>query len=79
LQPLGLGDLGGNRFLVTLRNVQAGGGGDAALGAAVEALGRADQADLFVLLPRGRVSEVQRRFMTASGAAHAHAIEIDGD
>ena len=48
-------------------------------GAAVEALKRSDRADLFVLLPKGRVSEVQRRFMTASGGANVHAIEIDGD
>ena len=41
--------------------------------------GRATRVDLFVLLPKGRVSEVQRRFMTASGAANVHAIEIDGD
>src|SRR5690606_27867247 len=48
-------------------------------GAAVEALKKSDRADLFVLLPKGRVSEVQRRFMTASGGAHVHAIEIDSD
>lgn len=48
-------------------------------GAAVEALKKSDRADLFVLLPKGRVSEVQRRFMTASGGANIHAIEIDSD
>jgi len=48
-------------------------------GAAVEALKTSDRTDLFVLLPKGRVSEVQRRFMTASGAANVHAIEIDSD
>jgi threonine synthase len=48
-------------------------------GAAVEALKRSERADLFVLLPRGRVSDVQRRFMTSSGGAHVHALEIDGD
>jgi len=48
-------------------------------GAAVEALKKSDRADLFVLLPKGRVSDVQRRFMTASGGANVHAIEIDGD
>jgi threonine synthase len=48
-------------------------------GAAVEALKGAARADLFVLLPKGRVSEVQRRFMTSSGAANVHALEIDGD
>ncbi len=48
-------------------------------GAAVEALKGRARIDLFVLLPKGRVSEVQRRFMTTSGAANVHAIEIDGD
>jgi threonine synthase len=48
-------------------------------GAAVEALKGRDRVDLFVLLPKGRVSEVQRRFMTASGDRHVHAIEIDSD
>lgn len=48
-------------------------------GAAVEALKHAERVDLFVLTPKGRVSEVQRRFMTASGAENVRAIEIDGD
>lgn len=48
-------------------------------GAAVEALQGRENIDLFVLLPKGRVSEVQRRFMTASGAANVHALEVDGD
>lgn len=48
-------------------------------GAAVEALKHSERADLFVLLPKGRVSAVQRRFMTASGANNVHALEIDGD
>lgn len=48
-------------------------------GAAVEALKGRERADLFVLLPKGRVSDVQRLFMTASGAPNVHAIEIDGD
>jgi threonine synthase len=48
-------------------------------GAAVEALKGAERSDLFVLMPKGRVSEVQRRFMTASGAENVHALEIDGD
>ena len=48
-------------------------------GAAVEALRGRERVDLFVLLPRGRVSEVQRRYMTTSGAGNVHAIEIDGD
>ena len=48
-------------------------------GAAVEALKGSDRVDLFVMLPAGRVSEVQRRFMTASGASNVHPILIDGD
>lgn len=48
-------------------------------GAAVEALKGADRVDLVVLLPKGRVSEVQRRFMTASGATNVHPVLIDGD
>lgn len=48
-------------------------------GAAVEALKGRERVDLFVLLPKGRVSDVQRLFMTASGASNVHAIEIEGD
>lgn len=48
-------------------------------GAAVEAMKGRDRVDLFVLTPKGRVSEVQRRFMTASGASNVHVIEVDGD
>lgn len=48
-------------------------------GAAVEAIKGSANCDLFVLMPKGRVSDVQKRFMTASGAANVHAIDIDGD
>lgn len=48
-------------------------------GAAVEAFKNSARVDLFVLLPKGRVSDVQRRFMTASGASNVHALEIEGD
>lgn len=48
-------------------------------GAAVEALKGRDRLDLFVLTPKGRVSDVQRRFMTTSGAANVFALELDGD
>lgn len=48
-------------------------------GAAVEALKGCERLDLFVLTPKGRVSEVQRRFMMTSGAENVHALEIDGD
>ncbi|MEQ1491436.1 MAG: threonine synthase [Terricaulis sp.] len=43
-------------------------------GAAVEALKGRERVDLFVLLPKDRVSDVQRLFMTASGADNVHAI-----
>lgn len=48
-------------------------------GAAAEALKNRDRVDLFVLTPRGRVSDVQRRFMTASGASNVSVIEVAGD
>ena len=48
-------------------------------GAAVEALKGRERVDLFVLTPKGRVSDVQRCFMTTSGAENVHVIEIDGD
>jgi threonine synthase len=48
-------------------------------GAAVEALKETDRVDLFVLMPKGRVSDVQRRFMTASGGDNVHALNIEGD
>jgi threonine synthase len=48
-------------------------------GAAVEALKDSHRVTLFVLLPDGRVSDVQRRFMTGSGADNVHALVLDGD
>ena len=48
-------------------------------GAAVEAFKESHRVDLFVLLPDGRVSDVQRRFMTSSGADNVHALVVDGD
>jgi len=48
-------------------------------GAAVDAFAGAERADLFVLLPKGRVSEVQRRMMTTNRATNVHALEIDGN
>lgn len=48
-------------------------------GAAVEALKGRERVDLFVLTPKGRVSDVQRWFMTTAGAANVHAIEVEGD
>jgi threonine synthase len=48
-------------------------------GAAVEALKDSHRVNLFVLLPDGRVSDVQRRFMTGSGGDNVHALVVDGD
>ena len=39
-------------------------------GAAVEAFAGLENVDLIVLFPNGRISEVQRRMMTTSGAAN---------
>lgn len=48
-------------------------------GAAVEALKNGERVDLLVMTPKGRVSDVQRRFMTTSGASNVHVAEIDDD
>jgi threonine synthase len=47
-------------------------------GAAVEAFRDRRQVDLVVLFPQGRISDVQRRMMTTSGAQNVSAIAIDG-
>src|SRR5215467_5179886 len=47
-------------------------------GAAVDAFGGRAQVDLVVLFPNGRVSDVQRRMMTASDRDNVHAIAIEG-
>ncbi len=47
--------------------------------AAIEAFGGLDAADVFIMFPTGRVSEVQRRQMTTPDAANVHAISVDGD
>ncbi|MCX7312511.1 MAG: threonine synthase [Hyphomicrobiales bacterium] len=47
-------------------------------GAAVEAFRGRERADLFVLYPHGRVSDVQRRMMTAANDDNVHALAIDG-
>jgi threonine synthase len=48
-------------------------------GAAVEAFAGRDNADLIVLFPHGRISDVQRRMMTTSGAANVHPLAIEGN
>jgi threonine synthase len=47
-------------------------------GAAVEAFANLENVDLVVLFPHGRISEVQRRMMTTTGAANVHALAIEG-
>ncbi|MFZ3353521.1 MAG: threonine synthase, partial [Xanthobacteraceae bacterium] len=47
-------------------------------GAAVEAFRECDQVDLIVLFPQGRISDVQRRMMTTTGAANVSALAIEG-
>ena len=47
-------------------------------GAAVDAFAGLENVDLIVLFPHGRISEVQRRMMTTSGAANVHALAIEG-
>ncbi|MGE4244862.1 MAG: threonine synthase [Parvibaculaceae bacterium] len=47
-------------------------------GAAVEAFRETDRVSLFVLHPKGRVSDVQRRQMTTVLAPHIHNIAIEG-
>jgi threonine synthase len=47
-------------------------------GAAVEAFRGRSRADLFVLFPTGRVSDVQRRMMTTAKDDNVHAIAIEG-
>ena len=46
--------------------------------AAIDAFAGSDRADLFILYPHGRVSEVQRRQMTTHRAANVHALAIEG-
>ncbi len=47
-------------------------------GAAVEAFRGRERADLFVLFPAGRISDVQRLMMTTAPDSNVHAIAIDG-
>lgn len=47
-------------------------------GAAVEAFRGRAQADVVVLYPHGRISEVQRRMMTTTPDRNVHALAIEG-
>ena len=47
--------------------------------AAMDAFKNSELADIFVLFPEGRVSEVQRRQMTTLGRPNIHALAVDGN
>ncbi|MEW6639342.1 MAG: threonine synthase [Pseudomonadota bacterium] len=47
-------------------------------GAAVDAFAGRDNVDLVVLFPHGRISEVQRRMMTTTGASNVQALAVEG-
>ncbi len=47
-------------------------------GAAVDAFKGLENVDLIVLFPHGRISDVQRRMMTTTGAANVHALAVEG-
>jgi len=63
----------GNR--VTIVGATSGDTGSAA----IDAFRGLAAADVFILYPHGRVSEVQRRQMTVPTEANVHAIAVDGD
>jgi len=46
--------------------------------AAIDAVAGRDQVEIFMLHPRGRISEVQRRQMTTILAGNVHNIAVDG-
>lgn len=47
--------------------------------AAIEAFAGVPGVEVFILFPRGRVSDVQRRQMTTPAAANVHALAVEGD
>jgi threonine synthase len=47
--------------------------------AAIEGCRGRDAVDIFILYPKGRVSEVQRRQMTTVNDENVHCIAVDGD
>ena len=48
-------------------------------GAAVEAFRGLDQVRIVAMFPEGRISEVQRRFMTTAPEANVRTVAVDGD
>ena len=47
--------------------------------AAIEAFRGMSNVDVFILFPRGRVSDVQRRQMTTPSEPNVHALAVEGD
>ena len=47
-------------------------------GAAIAAFAASRRTDIFIFFPHGRVSPVQQRQMTTSGADNVHAVAVDG-
>jgi threonine synthase len=47
-------------------------------GAAVDAFANLENVDLVALFPNGRISPVQRRMMTTTGASNVHALAVEG-
>ena len=47
-------------------------------GAAIEAFRGRARADIFVLFPQGRISDVQRKMMTTANDDNVHALAIEG-
>ncbi|MCR5858749.1 threonine synthase [Mesorhizobium sp. J428] len=48
-------------------------------GAAIDAFAGRERTDIFILFPNGRVSPVQQRQMTTSGASNVHAVAVEGN
>lgn len=48
-------------------------------GAAIDAFAGRERTDVFILFPHGKVSPVQQRQMTSSGAANVHAVAVKGN
>ena len=48
-------------------------------GAAAAAFAGLKSVDVFILHPYGRISPIQRRFMTSTGASNVHNLALDGD
>ncbi len=62
------------RARVTIVGATSGDTGSAAIAACRDR----DAVDIFMLYPKGRISEVQRRQMTTVAASNVHAIAVDG-